>query len=402
MPKLAILNTHPIQYFAPLYRRLAQEPDIDLTVYFCSRQGADEYVDVGFGERIKWDRSLLEGYEHKFLKNGRASDRVGGFWSLINPGIVSELRTHKYDALIVNGHNHASYLIAMLAAKVFGTSVMMRCETHLGLHSSGLKRTLRKPLMRVLYNRVCDLCLPIGTLNEEFYLSHGVTRNRLFTVPYAVDNEYFTSAPPLSNGTDLREALGIAQDQPIILFASKLLSRKRPMDLLVAFHRLHEQKVNAALVFVGSGEQQLQLNNYARKHQLSDVHVLGFRNQSELPKYYSMADVFVFPSENEPWGLVLNEVMCAGLPVVASREIGAVRDLVRHGENGFTYDAGDIDQLSSCLRELLEAPEKRMQMGKQSRAIIEQWNYEYCVRGIVQALAALKPLANPIAKSQVA
>jgi glycosyltransferase involved in cell wall biosynthesis len=115
-----------------------------------------------------------------------------------------------------------------------------------------------------------------------------------------------------------------------------------------------------------------------------------------------MADVFVFPSENEPWGLVLNEVMCAGLPVVASREIGAVPDLVHHGVNGFTYDAGDIDQLSSALNQLLEAPEKRKFMAKESRTIIGQWNYEYCVSGIVQALAALQPAANPMAKSQVA
>ncbi|HEY8227538.1 MAG TPA: glycosyltransferase family 4 protein [Pyrinomonadaceae bacterium] len=402
MPRLAILNTHPIQYFAPLYRRLAQEPDIDLTVYFCSRQGAEEYSDIGFGERIKWDRSLLDGYEHKFLKNWRGPDQVGGFWSLINPGIVSELRKHRYDALIVNGHNHATYLLAMLAAKIFGTAVMMRCETHLGLQRSAFRRSIRKPIMSFMYNQICDLCLPIGSLNKEFYLFHGVDQKRMFTVPYTVDNEYFTSAARQYARPDLRDELGIPQDKLIVLFASKLLSRKRPMDLLLAFHRLQAEGVNAALLFVGSGERELELKNYVREHQLSDVHFLGFRNQSELPKFYSMADVFVFPSENEPWGLVLNEVMCAGLPVVASREIGAVPDLVHHGVNGFTYDAGDIDQLSSALNQLLEAPEKRKFMAKESRTIIGQWNYEYCVSGIVQALAALQPAANPMAKSQVA
>src|SRR6185503_10281762 len=118
MPKLAVLNTHPIQYFAPLYRRLAQEPDLDLTVYFCSRQGLDEYLDEGFGERFKWDTSLLDGYRHKFLPNLRRRDQVTGFLSLINFGIIRELRRNRYDALLVNGHNHASYLIAMVAAKL--------------------------------------------------------------------------------------------------------------------------------------------------------------------------------------------------------------------------------------------------------------------------------------------
>ncbi|HEV2827459.1 MAG TPA: glycosyltransferase family 4 protein, partial [Pyrinomonadaceae bacterium] len=379
MYKLAVLNTHPIQYFAPLYRRIALEPDIDLTVYYCSRQGSEEYLDEGFGERVKWDIPLLDGYQYKFLNNLWGRDHVGGFGSLINPGIVSELRKYRYDALLVNGHNHITYLLAMLAAKAFGTSVMMRCETHLKLHRSPLKRTLRKPVMSFFYKRLCDLCLPIGTSNKEFYLFHGVEEGRMFTVPYAVDNEYFTSAAKQYSKTDRRKEFGLPQDKPIILFASKLLSRKRPMDLLLAFQRLQQQGVNAALLFVGSGEREFELKNHVREHELSDVHFLGFKNQSELPKYYSVADVFVFPSENEPWGLVLNEVMCAGLPIIASREIGAVPDLVHHGENGFTYEAGDIDELERCLKQLLEAPEKRELMAKASRAIIGQWNYEYCV-----------------------
>ena len=403
MAKLAILNTHPIQYFAPLYRRLAQEPDIDLTVYFCSSQGAEEYVDAGFGERIKWDRSLLDGYQHKFLKNIRRGDQVGGFWSLINPGIVSELRKHKYDALIVNGHNHATYLLGMVAAKTLGTAVMMRCETHLGLQRSAFRTVVRRPLMSLLYNRICDLCLPIGTLNKEFYLSHGVDQNRMFSVPYTVDNEFFTLAARQYAKPVLHKELGISQDKPVILFASKLIGRKRPMDLLLAFHRLREWRVNAALIFVGSGEREMELKGYVAEHQLSDVYFPGFKNQSELPKYYSVADVFVFPSENEPWGLVLNEVMCAGLPIIASREIGAVPDLVHEGENGFTYTAGDIDQLSSCLKRLLEAPEKRELMADKSRNIIGQWNYERCVRGIVQALASFnqkQPIQSPMDKSR--
>src|SRR5713101_4171019 len=138
MYKLAILNTHPIQYFAPLYRRLAQEPDLDLTVYFCSRQGAEEYLDSGFGERIKWDCSLLDGYKNEFLQNLRRQDTVKGFWSLINPGIVSELRKGNYDALWVNGHNHATYLLAICAARTLKIPVLMRCETHLQLHRSKL------------------------------------------------------------------------------------------------------------------------------------------------------------------------------------------------------------------------------------------------------------------------
>ena len=404
MYRLAILNTHPIQYFAPLYRRLAQEPDIDLTVYFCSRQGSEEYLDAGFGERIKWDTSLLDGYQHKFLNNLRAKDQVRGFWSLINPQIISELRLNAYDAFWVNGHNHASYLIGIGASKFLRIPVFMRCETHLELHRSGLKRAIRKPLMRILYNHLCNACLPIGTLNRNFYLFHGVKENRLFSVPYTVNNEYFFSAASECNAkTELRQDLGLPADRPLILFASKLIPRKRPMDLLRAYHRLCDLGVESGVVVVGSGEEEPSLKDYVQEHRLPHVYFFGFRNQSELPKFYSIADVFVFPSENEPWGLVLNEVMCAGLPVVVSTGVGAARDLVRHGQNGFVYETGDIEALTDYLLSIVVTePELRKQMGQASREIVASWNNEHCVDGLKKALASIAGDKYPIAERQVA
>ena len=403
MPKLAILNTHPIQYFAPLYRRLAQEPDVDLTVYFCSRQGADEYLDVGFGERVKWDVSLLDGYKHQFLRNLRGRDHVAGFWSIINPAIVRELRENHYDALLVNGHNHATYLLSIFAAKVLGIPVLMRCETHLGLQRSALRRAIRKPLMSFLYNQLCDACLPIGTLNKEFYLSHGVAEERLFTVPYAVDNEYFiAAAAKFARQPTLRRELGLPADKPVILFASKLMPRKRPMDLMRAFGRLRASGTDAALAFVGSGEEEGALKDYVREKQLPDVHFFGFQNQSELPKFYSAADVFVFPSENEPWGLVLNEVMCAGLPVITSREVGAAADLVREGENGFMFEAGKVAELTGCLSRVIGDPGIRKRLGDESLRIIKGWDYESCLIGIAKALARKEPGPNHLTEERAA
>lgn len=403
MFKLAILNTHPIQYFAPLYRRLAQEPDIDLTVYFCSRQGAEEYEDAGFGLRIKWDISLLDGYKHKFLKNRRGREGVGGFWSLLNLEIVRELRQKRYDALLVTGHNHATYLIAIGAARVLGIPVFMRCETHLRLQRSPLKRAIRTPLMTFLYRSLCAACLPIGTRNKEFYLSHGVSEARLFSVPYVVDNAFFARADQgLDDQASLRVELGLPPTKPLVLFASKLTHRKRPMDLLAAFHKVRTAETDAALVFVGSGEEEQVLKDYVRRHELPDVYFFGFRNQSDLPRFYSVADVFVLPSENEPWALVINEVMCAGLPVIASEEIGAVADLVRHGENGFTYEAGNVEALTEYLSQLLHAPEVRKRMGNASRRIIAQWDHERCVVGIRQAMMQTQAELKSVAKSQAA
>ncbi len=400
MYRLAVLNTHPIQYFAPLYRRLAREPDIDLTVYFCSRQGSEGYLDAGFGERIKWDIPLLDGYKHKFLKNLGASDQVGGFWSLLNPGIVSELRQNAYDALWVNGHNHATYLVAIYAAKVFSIPVFMRCETHLGLRRSALKRALRTPLMRILYNYLCHSCLSIGTLNREFYLFHGVKEDRLFMVPYAVDNDYFISAASHAQPPAVREMLGLPPDKPLILFASKLIRRKRPMDVIRAFHRLRGLGLDSGLIIVGSGEEESALKDYVRAHHVSDVYFFGFRNQSELPTFYSIADAFVFPSENESWGLVLNEVMCSGVAVVVARGVGAAPDLVKNGSNGFVYETGNVEELTILLRRILTSPEMRADMSRDSRKIIAEWNYERCVEGLKEALEQISSTNAPTPKSK--
>jgi glycosyltransferase involved in cell wall biosynthesis len=174
------------------------------------------------------------------------------------------------------------------------------------------------------------------------------------------------------------------------------------MDLLVAFHKVRNAGIDAVLAFLGSGEQETDLKEYVRQQQLPDVHFFGFRNQSDLPKFYSAADVFVLPSENEPWGLVINEVMCAGLPVIASNEIGSVDDLVRHGENGFTYNAGDVDTLTEYLSKLLQEPEMRARMGEASRRIIAEWDYDHCVLGIKQALARNGPDSSSVVESQAA
>lgn len=390
--RLAVLNSHPIQYFAPLYRRLAREPWIDLTVYYCSRQGVETYMDAGFGVSVQWDVPLISGYRYRFLPNLRRTDHVGGFFSLMNLSLLRELRENRYDALWIHGHNYFTFVLVILAAKLFRTPVLMRGETHLLLARPTVKRALRSPIMRLLYQHFCAACLPIGSRNREFYRAHGVPDERLFLVPYAVDNAYFMqhAAEARSQRTAVRRGLGLPVDQTLILFSSKLTSRKRPMDLLSAFDRLRSERIHAALVFAGSGEAEQALRDYVERHRVSDVYFLGFRNQRELPAIYAAADLFVLPSENEPWGLVINEAMCAGLPILASREIGAAPDLVKDGYNGFTFQAGNVEELVQHLRSLISNPSLRQQMGEHSLTLISEWNYERCVRGIRAALESLR------------
>ncbi|HEU5103054.1 MAG TPA: glycosyltransferase family 4 protein [Roseiflexaceae bacterium] len=385
--RLAIVNSHPIQYFAPLYRRIAQEPGIDLTVYYCSREGVDEYVDPGFGQRIKWDISLLDGYRYQFLPNWRQGNRPGGIASMVNPAIAAEIWRHRYDAIWVHGHNCLTHLLAIAAAKLTGTLVMMSCDTTLLRQRKLLKRILRQPLMTIFYI-ACDACLAVGTRNAQYYRRHGVSERKLFRVPYSVDNDFFiSSAERYRKDVDAtKRELGIATDRPVILYASKLVRRKRPMDLLQAYHRLIAQRIEATLLFVGSGAEEEELRAYSAHHELRDVHFLGFRNQTVLPLFYALADIFVLPSVDEPWGLVINEVMCASLPVIATDVVGAAADLVRHSENGFLFRPGDLGELSSYLAQLCSDRGMCRKMGARSLEIIRGWSYEQCVEGLSAAM----------------
>jgi glycosyltransferase involved in cell wall biosynthesis len=388
--RLAVFNSHPIQYFAPLYKKLAAQPDIDLTVFYGSRQGVEPgRVDDGFSAEVVWDVPLLEGYRHEFLRNLSGDRTVNGFFAQMIPSIIPRVARGRFDAIIVHGHNSVTNLMAIAAAKAAGTRVFMRGETHLRLKRSRMKAAIRGPVMRVLY-RSCDACLYIGSLNREFYEAHGVDSRHLFFVPYTVDNERFALAATQSRSerSGLRGALGIEEGAVTILFASKLIGRKRPMDLLEAYERVRRSGLHVELVFVGSGELEGALRARVDGLALKGVHFVGFVNQHDLPRYFGAADIFVLPSENEPWGLILNEAMCARLAVVTTREVGAAADLVRDNETGFIYSPGDVAALAEILSRLAAQAPLRTQVSNNALDLMSRWSYEECVDGIRAALRA--------------
>jgi glycosyltransferase involved in cell wall biosynthesis len=252
-----------------------------------------------------------------------------------------------------------------------------------------LKGLLRKPLMRAFYRRLSGV-LAIGSANAEFYRAMGVPEERIFSMPYTVDNIRFTEGSRLSDvqRKDVRAALGVTDDDPIALYAGKLQARKHPDDLLRAAARLRDRGVCFHVVIVGSGELAAELLDLTRRLGVVNVHFNGFANQNTLPEIYGASDVFVLPSENEPWGLAVNEAMCASLPIVASAEIGCATDLIRAGVNGQTFRTGDVEGLASALHPILADAGTRRRMGLASSAIISRWSYAECASGLRTALAS--------------
>lgn len=381
--RLAWLATHPIQYQAPLLRAIAQCPDIDLTAIFFSDFSIRGFVDPGFGRAIEWDTPLLEGYQYEFLPgNGSEIKGIKIFQPRVG-GLAKRLNHDNFDAVLVQGWNHYGMLKAAWLAKRAGLKVLMRCEATDHVDSStGLKRLLREATVRFLLSQV-DCCLAIGTRNRDFYLKRGFPAERIGSMPYCVDNDHFRSKAQSADLAGLRAQLSLEQGRPVILYASKFMTRKFPDQLLEAYLRL--PKPHPYLIYVGDGELRGILEATVHNHQLKDVRFAGFRNQGELPAFYALADIFVLPSINETWGLVINEAMNAGCAIITTDQVGSAADLVRTGENGFVLKARDVSALTNALAGCL-AQERFREMGVRSLEIIQGWGIDENVAGLRVAL----------------
>jgi glycosyltransferase involved in cell wall biosynthesis len=392
--RLAYLVTHPIQYQAPLLRQVARDPGLDLTVFFCSDYSTKRFLDPTFGRVISWDVPLLEGYRYEFLPALGGRDRVS-FLRPFNYSLGKRLTEGHFEVLWVHGYNRWYHWLAMRQAQTRGLKVLIRDEATLISAPRNVGKKLLKKGFFAGLKRLADGFLAIGSLNQEYYRHYGISDEKIFSVPYAVDNDFFQAGAEeaAARREELRRELGLAPGRPVILYASKMEPRKRPADLLAAYIKLIKTSFGAAapyLLFVGDGDQRQPLEEVVRDKELGSViKFLGFRNQTELPAYYDLCDVFVLPSVHEPWGLVINEVMNAGRAVIVSDQVGCGPDLVRNGENGLIFPAGDIAALAAALGRILADPETGRAMGAKSRAIISNWSFSEDLTGLRQAIRAV-------------
>lgn len=402
MVRLAYVVSHPIQYQAPLLRRIAREPDIDLTVLFGSDFSVRGYKDQGFGVEVTWDVPLLDGYRSHFLPRLRDTGTVSAL-SPISRGILRRLRnpdgSPAFDALWVHGYASANALHAILAANTLGIPVLLRAESWLADRPRSLSTLAAKQLFLRLLRPAIAATLPIGSRNRDYWAHYFGADMPQFLMPYAVDNAWFAQRTAATDPSKLRTELELTPDRPVILFASKLQTRKHADHLLEAYARLCATQPAAGqlpyLLIVGDGEERARLEARTRELALEGVRFPGFRNQSELPAFFALADVFVLPSRHEPWGLIVNEAMAASCAVIVSDEVGAHADLVTDGVEGFVFPVGDIGALTSALTRAVSNPEQTQRMREAARARIASWDFEADIRGLRQALAAVTGKLRP-------
>jgi glycosyltransferase involved in cell wall biosynthesis len=385
--RLALFAALPSHFQAPLYRRLEADPRLDFTALFASTAGV-EPADLGYGRPVTFEEGILDGYRSEFLRGARSEMDLWSFWALHDPDIARKLHALGTEVLWMHGYNYLVFLMATGLMRLRGLPVMFREEQTL-IHPRSLPKTLVKELaLRLLFRRSYGLY--IGSESRRWFEHYGVPDSRLFGVPYCVDNQRLRAeSERLADArVELRREFGLPEEQPVFVTVSRLIPKKQPLALLEGFRRAREQ-TPCSLLIVGSGELEGPIRDEVRKHRIPDVVLTGFLGQAELPRAYASADAFVlFSRLNETFGVVVNEAMNFGLPVLVSDKVGCGRDLVHEDRNGYTVHSEDVEQLSERMVQLAEDPALRARLGQESIEMIDGWNMDMAAAGVVAAVAA--------------
>lgn len=371
--KLLYALPHPVQYQSPLVRYLVAG-GLDLEVVYARDE--QPFFDPEFNREVAWDLPLREGYPSIVLDPIRER-------GLFNQQLMAHALAVGAQAIWAHGWSHAMDWEAWTVAARLELPLLIRGDSTLpGRRGGPLRRWLHRLIYTWRFRRV-TACLAVGSWNSDFYRAYGVPDERIFSAPYAVDNAFFQrrAAEARPSRAELRRKLGLSDALPVVLFCGKLIAKK---DAATLIHALTRE--SAQLLVVGDGDLRPQLEQFAAEVLSGRACFAGFRNQSELPALYDLADVFVIPSTYEPFGLVVNEVMNAGKPVIASDRVGCWPDLVRPGVNGAVFPAGDARVLAEVLRPFLLDASLRERAGRASLEIINRWSFDEDLAGIQAAL----------------
>lgn len=388
---LKILTSHPIQYQAPIFRRLAAR-GLDVDVVFFHRGAAgQEAPDADFGLTFQWDVDLLAGYTSRALRDDSGAYSLQAQAGLA-PGLLRWALANPAVPLLMFGWFAEVVWLLWLLRTLRGAPTIVMCETTPQYFTRASKPAWRVALLRSLLRRAAA-GIYIGSGNRRFLVDGGVRPDVLFPAPYSVDNARLEAEArrlaPERRALCLRH--GLDPDLPTFLAVGKLVERKQPLGLLEAYLEAGLDAC-AQLLYVGDGPLREALAERARARGAGHVHVLGFLNQSRLPVAYVLGEVLCLPSSMETWGLVVNEALACGRPAIVSDAVGCGPDLVTP-DNGWVVPAGDVHALARCLGEAHARRGVWEAMGRRGRDIVSAHTFDAMADGIVAAMACAGRMA---------
>jgi glycosyltransferase involved in cell wall biosynthesis len=405
---LAIISTHPIQYYAPIFRLLAEKMDGRVKVFYETipdslKQG------IGYDRSFEWDVDLLSGYEYAVGKQGLNQFRLS-------------LEERQYSAVLMMGWQSAFLLKSMYLCRAAGVPMMVRGDSHLLTPRSSIKRGLKELFYRVFFTQF-GACLTVGAWNAEYYRHYGVPGNKIIPSPHCVDNAWFADkAEKLrSQRAELRSRWGFDAGDTVFLFVGRLTDMKHVEDFIKALSIVNKKKsvilseaknlssskqgqgmFRAAQhdrteaiersrsikgLIIGDGPLRNELAKESEKIS-APVVFGGFLNQTEIIQAYVAADCLVLPSDaRETWGLVVNEAMACGLPCIVSDQVGCGPDMIIQGKNGMIFKCGDEDLARAMI--VWQKQDLAEQVRSANSFVLQKHSCESAVHGILQGLNIL-------------
>jgi glycosyltransferase involved in cell wall biosynthesis len=383
---LAAVQTHPIQYHAPVYRALEQRWGVPVTAIYGSDFSVAGYRDREFDATFSWDTDLLSGYSSVFLAR---TDNGGGrrFEDVKASGLAAVLTRLRPSAVLIGGYSPHFHRAAFFEAWRAGAAILFRAETTDVEPGSPLRRSVRRTALRTLYGRAARL-LYIGARSKRHYEQLGCEASRLVFSPYCVDAGAFEvdENARIRLREQVRSELGATSEHLVLLFSGKLIPKKRPDLLLEAARDLSTISSRPLMIaFLGDGELRPALEAECRTLDNVRTTFLGFKNQRELSPYYHAADVMVLPSQHsETWGLVVNEALMHGVPCVVSSVVGCGDDLIIPGHTGEVFEVGSRESLVAALTRACELT-GRIDVREACRAQVAGYSVDRAACGIAQA-----------------
>ncbi len=373
MKKLAIITTHPIQYYAPIFKLLNDRNKIQIKVFYTWSQSKNKLFDKDFGKEIKWDIPLLNGYNYTFVNNTSKNDGVHHFFGIKTPQLIKHIKDWQADFILVFGWNFHSHLKVIRHFKG-KTPVLFRGDSTLLDETKNIKTLIRRVWLKWVYKHV-DTAFYVGKNNKKYYKKHGFKEGNLIFTPHAIDNNRFydKSNTFKEKAEKWKNKLGFSKNDLVVLFVGKFETKKNPLLIINIAKRFPKLK----FFFVGNGILEEQMKHKA----VSNIFFIPFQNQSIMPIVYRLGNIFVLPSQGpgETWGLAVNEAMACGLPILVSDKVGCAIDLVKNNENGYIFKSNGIDDLSKKL-DLITNNIKAF--GINSKTIIQNWNFNKIAEAI--------------------
>jgi glycosyltransferase involved in cell wall biosynthesis len=396
--RIAIIASHPIQYFAPWFRSLAATPGIVLKVFFCSKLGAEPYYDKQFGREVKWDIPLLEGYDWEVLE-ARKEIKSQTFWSMDNPKVGRALEMFQPDIVEVNGYAYRTMWRVVVWCNRNMVPVMIYSDSNRTPKRALWKRAAKGICVKQFYRHL-DGALSSGDNNRMYHLHYGIPPARIFTGIQPIDCERLVASVGNAVATrrEIRQRHGIPEDAFVVVYAGKLIPVKCPLHLLEAILRCAQHGLNVWGLLVGEGEERQAVEAFIAKHKMDNIVLAGFVNQSSIGKYYAASDVVTLMSRHEPKGQTVPEAGAVGCPAILSDRIGCIgpNDCARPGENALVYPWSDIDAFTNCIVRLYQDRLLQRSMSKAAVRIANSQDIAVAALQMKEAATQLKKMGRRI------